>query len=254
MPFGAAIDTQVARVLRRAAFVVILVQAGLSMDLSALRRLKGCPENCFLQIASLSGTCLRLAAVPCLVETITAGAMTKLVFGYPILYGVLLGQVAEERKGYIKNLSASFLAQLVQQCAYRACCTCSREDWALQKVCRSVEDDKSLPDFTGIPTLVIAASSIDDVIAITGFALVFAVVFVEGNIAWIIAMAPIELVIGITAGLLCGVVLWLLPSREQVCSKEKEQSNKCIFRERCSASLSCQCWRRCACSARTHYK
>lgn len=121
--------------------------------------------------------------------------------------------------------SASFSARLVQQCACRACCICSEEDLVLRKV-RTEAFDKLQRNLTGIPTLVIAASSIDDVIAITGFALVFAVVFAEGNIAWIIAMAPIELLIGIVTGLLCGVVLWLLPSREQVCFKRNRQSKE----------------------------
>ncbi|VDL74631.1 unnamed protein product [Nippostrongylus brasiliensis] len=66
-------------VLRRVAFVVILLRGGLSLDAEAIRRLKG--------------ACIRLSFIPCTVEALIVALSAKLVFGMDILFGILLGSV-----------------------------------------------------------------------------------------------------------------------------------------------------------------
>ena len=63
----------------------------------------------------------------------------------------------------------------------------------------------------GIPTMVLAASSIDDVFVIVVFSVLLGVYMGTGvNVAWELAGIPISIVLGIAAGLLIGFVLFRL--------------------------------------------
>jgi NhaP-type Na+/H+ or K+/H+ antiporter len=66
----------------------------------------------------------------------------------------------------------------------------------------------------GISTLIIAASSIDDVIAITGFGVVLGIAFSKGELVWTIVKGPLEAVIGIFYGFVIGIVLWYIPHQK----------------------------------------
>lgn len=101
----------------------------------------------------------------------------------------------------------------------------------------------------GIPTLVIAAATIDDVFNITGFGVLLGIVFsqgiekscqslfkidihvglysvliyiisilVLGELALTIAKGPLEMLLGIVYGLVFGVFLWYFPSKDNVSS------------------------------------
>ena len=64
---------------------------------------------------------------------------------------------------------------------------------------------------SGIPTLVIAAASIDDVLAITGFSVALGIAFDSGaNLAFTIIRGPLEVVIGVGYGFFVGVLAWLV--------------------------------------------
>ena len=101
---------------------------------------------------------LRLAFMPCLVETIFVGIAARIIFkhvvGYefPWLWGFLLGFV----------LAAVSPAVVVPSLL------------ELQ--------DKCLGVAKGIPTLVIAAASVDDVLAISGFSILLGLAF-QGGVA-----------------------------------------------------------------------
>eukprot|EP00118_Oscarella_pearsei_P008517 m.44309 g.44309 ORF g.44309 m.44309 type:complete len:808 (+) comp33513_c0_seq7:85-2508(+) len=66
----------------------------------------------------------------------------------------------------------------------------------------------------GIPTMVIAAASVDDVLAISGFGISLGLAFSEGNLIFNIFRGPLELVLGLGGGILIGVVSWLFPSKD----------------------------------------
>ena len=116
--------------------VVILIKAGLGLDAAALKR--------------LSFVVVRLAFMPCLVETATDAVVAHFIMGFPWLWGILLGFV----------LAAVSPAVVVPSLL------------SLQE--RGYGEDK------GISTLVIAASSIDDIAAISGFGVVLGIIFSQG--------------------------------------------------------------------------
>ena len=68
----------------------------------------------------------------------------------------------------------------------------------------------------GIPTLIIASASIDNVFAISAFGILLATAFSSANIVFTILRGPLEVVVGIGVGVVFGVILWFLPNRNQV--------------------------------------
>lgn len=83
----------------------------------------------------------------------------------------------------------------------------------------------------GIPTLVTAASSFDDVAAITGFGVVLAMIFQstdEGTLMWTLLSGPVEALLGLLAGALLGVVIaYVFPANRSGCDKlVNTQTNK----------------------------
>ncbi|KAI1299850.1 Sodium/hydrogen exchanger 9B1 [Halotydeus destructor] len=131
------LDTKTSSSLRSMALAIILLRAGLGLDPLALKK--------------LSGLCLRLAFIPCLVETVVYGLIGKYILNIPFEWSFLLGFV----------ISAVSPAVTVPGMI------------ALQ--------EKNLGTEKGIPTLVIAAASVDDVLAITGFGVVLGFVFVSSS-------------------------------------------------------------------------
>ncbi|VDO52560.1 unnamed protein product [Haemonchus placei] len=172
-------------VLRRIAFVVILLRGGLSLDLDAIRRLKG--------------ACVRLALVPCSVETVVVAVAAKLVFGMDIVFGVLLGASSRYTCGFAatvlspvvlsmtfwhENLSSippffrAVLAAVSPAVVIPALLDASKAGYGVQ---------------AGVPSLVIAAASLDDVYAISIFSLALSLLFSSGtNMEMTILAAPVE--------------------------------------------------------------
>ena len=72
--------------------------------------------------------------------------------------------------------------------------------------------EKQLGAAKGIPTLIIASASIDNVLAITGFSVCLSLVFApaaQASFVWSILKGPTEALIGIVVGLIVGYTLWL---------------------------------------------
>lgn len=66
----------------------------------------------------------------------------------------------------------------------------------------------------GIPTMVLAASSIDDVFVIVIYAILVGMLTgMEVNIAWSLAGIPISIILGVAAGLILGLVLYRMFQR-----------------------------------------
>ncbi|GFS30334.1 hypothetical protein NPIL_741 [Nephila pilipes] len=79
--------------------------------------------------------------------------------------------------------------------------------------------DRSIGIKKGIPTLVIAAASVDDILAITGFTIMFSVSLSAGSNLWITLLKGIlEPVGGLTYGILFGVTFWILPGSQSFSS------------------------------------
>ncbi|GFR84744.1 mitochondrial sodium/hydrogen exchanger 9B2-like [Elysia marginata] len=155
---------------RQIALTVILIRAGLGLDPHALRR--------------LSCVVVRLAFLPCLIETIVDGIASHLILGFPWSWGFLLGFV---------------IAAVSPAVVVPSLLGLTDKGYGLDK---------------GVPTLVIAAASIDDVLAITGFGVMLGIAFSSGNIAWTLAKGPLEAIVGVGIGIVGGLILWYIPQRK----------------------------------------
>nr|XP_053649261.1 sodium/hydrogen exchanger 9B2-like [Cherax quadricarinatus] len=132
---GHNIDIYYSSVLRNIALTIILIRAGLGLDPVALKK--------------LSCTVLRLAFLPCLVETVTMGIASAFFLDLPWSWSLMLGFVV-----------AAVSPAVVVPSLLRL----SEEGYGVDQ---------------GIPTLVIAAASIDDVLAITGFSIMLGLTFAK---------------------------------------------------------------------------
>ncbi|XP_033644443.1 sodium/hydrogen exchanger 9B2-like [Asterias rubens] len=136
-------------------------------------------------LKSLSMVCLRLCCTPCLVEACTVGVVSHFLLGFPWAWGFMLGFV----------LGAVTPAVIVPSLL-----SLQNRGYGVTK---------------GIPTLVIAAASCDDVLAISAFGVILGAAFATGDLVYNIFRGPLELVIGVAFGCISGVVLWYLPDRFQ---------------------------------------
>uniref|UniRef100_A0A1I8GBK7 Na_H_Exchanger domain-containing protein n=1 Tax=Macrostomum lignano TaxID=282301 RepID=A0A1I8GBK7_9PLAT len=134
------------------------------------------------RLRALSLHVVLLAFSPCITEAVTIGFASHLLLKLPWTYGFLLGFV---------------LAAVSPAVVVPSMLAIGSEGYGVAK---------------GIPTLLIAAASVDDVLAITGFGVLLSVVF-GGNesLALTIARGPLEALLGIVVGLILGVLLWFLP-------------------------------------------
>ncbi|XP_030835794.1 sodium/hydrogen exchanger 9B2 [Strongylocentrotus purpuratus] len=158
--------------LRDMALVIILLQAGIGLDASALKR--------------LSMVCVRLCCMPCIAEACTAAVVSHFLLGFPWAWGFMLGFV----------LGAVTPAVIVPSLL------------SLQARGYGVRQ--------GIPTLVIAAASCDDVLAIGAFGVILGIAFAKGDIIYSIFRGPLELVMGVSFGCAAGFLLWYIPDPNQI--------------------------------------
>nr|XP_054773082.1 sodium/hydrogen exchanger 9B2-like [Lytechinus pictus] len=163
--------------LRDMALVIILLQAGIGLDASALKR--------------LSMVCIRLCCMPCIAEACTAAIVSHFLLGFPWPWGFMLGFV----------LGAVTPAVIVPSLL------------GLQARGYGVRQ--------GIPTLVIAAASCDDVLAIGAFGVILGIAFAKGDIIYSIFRGPLELVMGVTFGCSAGLLLWYIPDQNQTWLSKK---------------------------------
>lgn len=154
---------------RQIALTIILTRAGLGLDPHALRR--------------LSFVVLRLAFLPCLVETLAGGICSHLILGFPWPWAFMQGFIIAAVSPAVVVPS---LLGLSERC------------YGLDK---------------GIPTLVIAAASLDDVLAITGFGVTLGISFSSGNVLWTLAKGPLEAIVGVAVGVAGGLIMWYMPQK-----------------------------------------
>nr|XP_045611562.1 sodium/hydrogen exchanger 9B2-like isoform X1 [Procambarus clarkii]XP_045611657.1 sodium/hydrogen exchanger 9B2-like isoform X1 [Procambarus clarkii]XP_045611740.1 sodium/hydrogen exchanger 9B2-like isoform X1 [Procambarus clarkii] len=136
-------------------------------------------------LKKLSCTVLRLAFLPCLVEATSTGIASKFLLGLPWSWSIMLGFI----------VSAVSPAVVVP---------------SLLKL-----SDRGYGVEQGIPTLIIAAASIDDVLAITGFSVMLGLTFAEGSLVWTILKGPVEILAGIVYGIVFGLLCWIVPSSDK---------------------------------------
>ncbi|KAI3380133.1 hypothetical protein SNEBB_008678 [Seison nebaliae] len=141
----------------------------------------------------LSGVTFRLAFLPCIFEAVTAGLMMYWLFNFSFAWSFLTGFV----------LGAVSPAVVVP----------SMLDLQLRRLGTEI----------GIPSMVIAASSMDDVVAISAHGAILSYIFSSNaSIVWKVLSAPIEVISGVVVGIIMGMFLWIIPGR---IGKDKKSSS-----------------------------
>uniref|UniRef100_H3CYY8 Solute carrier family 9 member B2 n=1 Tax=Tetraodon nigroviridis TaxID=99883 RepID=H3CYY8_TETNG len=136
-------------------------------------------------LRKLKSVCVRVAAGPCIVEASTTALISHFLMGLPWVWGFILGFV----------LGAVSPAVVVPSMLL------------LQKNGYGVEQ--------GIPTLLMAAGSFDDILAITGFTTCLGVAFATGSTWYNLLRGALEVAGGLLAGLLLGFIIQYFPSIDQ---------------------------------------
>ncbi|XP_047741012.1 sodium/hydrogen exchanger 9B2-like [Hyalella azteca] len=133
-------------------------------------------------LKAMSLTVFRLAFVPSLVESTTVAIVAHFLLGFPWLWSFMLGFIV-----------AAISPSVVVPCLLQL----SQQGYGVDK---------------GIPTLVIAAATLDDVLAISGFGLMLGMTFSEGSLTWQLLHGPIEVLMGLSYGAVMGFICWILPN------------------------------------------
>uniref|UniRef100_H2YWT6 Cation/H+ exchanger transmembrane domain-containing protein n=1 Tax=Ciona savignyi TaxID=51511 RepID=H2YWT6_CIOSA len=141
-------------------------------------------------MAKVKWAVIRLAFMPCIAETVTIGITANLILGFPFLWSFMMGFM-------IAAVSpAVVIPSLI------------------------ILQDKGLGVAKGVPSLVMAASGIDDVLAIAGFTVLLGLAIptgLEEEIESFISQtfgAIIEIIIGIISGLVLGMLISYIPSKK----------------------------------------
>lgn len=128
---------------------------------------------------------LSLAALPCLCEAATASLLATWLLDFPPLWAAMLGFV---------------VAAISPAVVVPSLLTLQDQGYGIQ---------------SGIPTMVVAAAPLDDVLSIAGFGICLGINFAESS--WLnYARAPLELLLGLGTGIVgSGLLVFLTPSSEE---------------------------------------
>jgi len=136
-------------------------------------------------LMKLSAMVVRATFIPCFVEAIMVAVLSNLILGFPWTVGFMLGFV-------LAAVSPAVIIPCLMSLSARG--------YGVAK---------------GIPTLVIAACSADDVVAISGFGIFLGLTFSKGAPLWkLILHGPIEVIIGVAFGVFWGVLAQWIPNKD----------------------------------------
>ncbi|XP_011847677.1 PREDICTED: mitochondrial sodium/hydrogen exchanger 9B2 isoform X3 [Mandrillus leucophaeus] len=136
-------------------------------------------------LKKLKGVCVRLSMGPCIVEACTSALLAHYLLGLPWQWGFILGFVL----GAVSPAVVVPSMLLLQGGGY------------------GVEK--------GVPTLLMAAGSFDDILAITGFNTCLGIAFSTGSTVFNVLRGVLEVVIGVATGSVLGFFIQYFPSRDQ---------------------------------------
>jgi solute carrier family 9B (sodium/hydrogen exchanger), member 1/2 len=129
-------------------------------------------------LKATASTTLLLCFVPAVCETIAITILAYFLIGLPFLWSMMLGFG-------ISAISPAVVVPILLN---------------LQEAGYGVEK--------GIPTMILAASGLDDVLGVTGFTIIASIIFsTSQSLVMDILQAPIEIIAGILIGLIVGVTI-----------------------------------------------
>ncbi|XP_067591565.1 sodium/hydrogen exchanger 9B1-like isoform X6 [Pseudorca crassidens] len=134
----------------------------------------------------LKGVCLRLSMGPCLIEACSTAVVSHFLMNFPWQWGFLLGFVVSAVSPAVVVPSMLRLQE---------------KGYGFEK---------------GIPTLLIAASSLDDIVAISGFSTCLSIVFSSGGVLNNLLSAFRDVLVGVLVGIVLGMFTRYFPSRDQI--------------------------------------
>ncbi|MCJ8748982.1 hypothetical protein PDJAM_G00170930 [Pangasius djambal] len=136
-------------------------------------------------LKKLKAVCVRVAVGPCLIESSTVALLSHFLMGLPWIWGFILGFVL----GAVSPAVVVPSMLLLQKDGYGA--------------------------EQGVPTLLMAAGSFDDVLAITGFTTCLGIAFATGSTWFNILRGFLEVLGGVVVGVALGFFLRYFPSKDQ---------------------------------------
>lgn len=128
-----------------------------------------------------SGIALRLTCIPGVVEAFTSGLMAMIIFGMPFWLGLSMGFI---------------LAAVSPALVVVGMLKLQHSGYGIKK---------------GIPSLIVAAASMDDIVAITGFSFFIGLAIQSGetNVLFSAIHGPLSIILGVAIGGICGMILSL---------------------------------------------
>ncbi|XP_063411812.1 sodium/hydrogen exchanger 9B2-like [Mytilus trossulus] len=145
-----------------------------------------------VKLRKLSWAVLRLALLPCTCEIITVGVASHFILGFPWIWSLMLGCI---------------LGALSPAVTVPSLVNLQDRQYGVEK---------------GIPTMLLAAGGLDNVLCVTGFSVFMGIIFSEGDLAVTIVKGPLGVFVGIVYGFVAGIFLWYIPS--------KDSANKVFYR------------------------
>lgn len=125
---------------------------------------------------------IKLSFIPCLFEAASSAVLVHYFLDLPWIWSFMLGFI-------VSAVSAAVLVPGMLEL-----------------------EEKGLGLETGIPTLLMAAVSIDNIVALTGFIVTFSIITSNENLTWTLITRTLEPFIGLLMGTIIGAFLWYLPS------------------------------------------
>ncbi|XP_045179332.2 sodium/hydrogen exchanger 9B2-like isoform X1 [Mercenaria mercenaria] len=145
-----------------------------------------------IKLKKLSWAVLRLAFIPCAAEIVTTAVVSHFLLGFPWAWSLMLGCIMGALSPAVTVPSLVSL------------------------------QDRRYGVGKGIPTMLLAAGGLDNVLCVTGFSVFFGIIFSDSDLVVTIFKGPIGVFVGIIYGFVAGIFLWYIPA--------KDCANKVFFR------------------------
>jgi solute carrier family 9B (sodium/hydrogen exchanger), member 1/2 len=149
--------------------------------------------GCGLDIVALKehfGTVMRLSIIPTIIEVGSITFLSNLLLGMPIMWGVITGLVVT---AISPNVVISVLLKLKEE---------------------------GIGLYKGIHTVIIAVTSVNDILAIFFFGVLCGIIFTSGDLSQKIIQGPAGIVIGCVFGMVSGLMVLFLPGKTSKYSRE----------------------------------
>lgn len=142
---------------------------------------------------------MKLAFLPCVCEGLIEGIAGHFILGIPWVWSFMLGFV-------LSAISPSILIP--------GLLNLQEHGFGTNK---------------GIPSLLIASATLDDVLSISLFGILLSIIFATGHVAFTVFRGPLEIVMGLTYGIGFGLICWQVPHRHDMKKGSRNRNRLAIL-------------------------